>query len=120
MCVDQAPSTVAKNMRKKIVLRDGFAESGKIGERCVRRKRENHQHGTDRYVVEPAAPSDRSEIDRYFDAGFTFRGPLAPRPEDVIGLAVAYGRISPDAAANDHAFAAINGVLSKIARPPPV
>jgi porin len=57
-----------------------------------------------------AAPSDRSEIDRYFDTGFTFRGPLASRPEDVVGLAFAYGRISPDAAANDRAFAALTGV----------
>jgi porin len=57
-----------------------------------------------------AAPSDRSELDRYFDTGFTFRGPLASRPEDVVGLAFAYGRISPDAAANDRAFAALTGV----------
>ena len=56
-----------------------------------------------------AAPSDRSEVDRYADAGFTFRGPLARRPEDIIGLAFAYGRISPDAAANDRAFAALTG-----------
>ena len=56
-----------------------------------------------------AAPSDRSEVDRYADAGFTFRGPLAWRPEDIIGLAFAYGRISPDAAANDRAFAALTG-----------
>ena len=56
-----------------------------------------------------AAPSDRSEVDRYADAGFTFRGPLAWRPEDIIGLAFAYGRISPDAAANDRALAALTG-----------
>ena len=56
-----------------------------------------------------AAPSDRSEVDRYADAGFTFRGPLAWRPEDIIGLAFAYGRISPDAAATDRALAALTG-----------
>ena len=57
-----------------------------------------------------AAPSDRSEIDRYADAGFTFRGPLAWRPDDVVGVAFAYGRISPEAAANDRALAALTGV----------
>ena len=57
-----------------------------------------------------AAPSDRSEIDRYADAGFTFRGPLARRPEDVVGLAFAYGHISPAAAANDRALAALTGM----------
>ena len=56
-----------------------------------------------------AAPSDRSEVDRYADAGITFRGPLARRPEDIVGLAFAYGRISPDAAANDRALAALTG-----------
>ena len=56
-----------------------------------------------------AAPSDRSEVDRYADAGFTFRGPLGSRPEDIIGIAFAYGRISPDAAANDRALAALTG-----------
>ena len=42
--------------------------------------------------------------------GFTFRGPLAWRPEDIVGIAFAYGRISPDAAANDRALAALTGV----------
>jgi porin len=55
------------------------------------------------------APSNRSEFDRYVDTGFTFRGPLARRPEDIFGIAFAYGRISPDAAANDRALAALTG-----------
>jgi len=53
-----------------------------------------------------AAPSDRNEVDLYADGGFTFRGPLPWRPADMIGLAFAYGRISPDAAAFDSALAA--------------
>ena len=56
-----------------------------------------------------AALSERSEFDRYVDTGFTFRGPLARRPEDIVGVAFAYGRISPDAAANDRAMAALTG-----------
>jgi porin len=61
-----------------------------------------------------AAPSDRSEIDRYADAGFTFRGPLAWRQDDIVGLAFAYGRISPDAAATDRALAALTGAAMPI------
>jgi porin len=57
-----------------------------------------------------AALSDRSEIDRYADGGFTFRGPFAWRPDDLVGIAFAYGRISPAAAANDRALAALTGV----------
>jgi porin len=57
-----------------------------------------------------AALSDRSEIDRYADGGFTFRGPLASRTDDIVGIAFAYGRISPAAAATDRALAAITGV----------
>jgi porin len=57
-----------------------------------------------------AALSDRSEIDRYADGGFTFRGPLSWRPNDLVGIAFAYGRISPAAAANDRALAAATGV----------
>jgi porin len=61
------------------------------------------------FVRGVAAPSDRSEVDRYADAGFAFRGPLTSRPEDIVGIAFAYGRISPDAAANDRALAALTG-----------
>jgi hypothetical protein len=53
-----------------------------------------------------AAPRDRNEVDLYADSGFTFRGLVPWRPEDMIGLAFAYGRISPDAAAFDSALAA--------------
>jgi porin len=62
------------------------------------------------FVRGVAAPSDRSEIDRYADAGVTFRGPFAWRPDDLVGIAFAYGRISPAAAANDRALAALTGV----------
>jgi porin len=61
------------------------------------------------FVRGAAAPSDRSEFDRYVDTGFTFRGPLVRRPEDIIGIAFAYGHISPDAAASDRALATLTG-----------
>jgi porin len=61
-----------------------------------------------------AAPSDRSEFDRYVDTGLTFRGPFAWRPDDVVGLAFAYGHISPAAAADDRALAAATGLAIPI------
>jgi porin len=60
------------------------------------------------------APSDRSEFDHYVDTGLTFRGALAWRPDDVVGLAFAYGHISPAAAANDRALAATTGLAIPI------
>ena len=38
------------------------------------------------FVRGVAAPSDRSEIDRYADAGFTFRGPFGWRPDDLVRI----------------------------------
>jgi porin len=48
-----------------------------------------------------AAPSDRNLIDLYADGGLTFRGPTASRPDDTVGLGVAFGRVSPQGAAYD-------------------
>jgi porin len=55
------------------------------------------------------APSNRSEIDRYIDGGATFKGPLASRPDDTIGLGFAFGRISPLASAFDRDLIASTG-----------
>jgi len=56
-----------------------------------------------------AAPNDRNEVDIYADAGFAFRGPFSSRPDDIAGIAFAYGRISPDAAAYDRELVAVTG-----------
>jgi porin len=48
-----------------------------------------------------AAPTDRNLIDLYADGGLTFIGLLATRPDDTIGLGLAYGHISSYAAAFD-------------------
>jgi porin len=56
-----------------------------------------------------AAPSDRNPIDLYADSGLTFKGPLASRPDDVLGLGLAFGRISPRAAAQDRDLVALSG-----------
>lgn len=61
------------------------------------------------FVRATAAPADRNLIDLYFDAGLTFTGLLASRPDDTVGLGVAYGRISRQAAAYDRDLVAISG-----------
>lgn len=55
------------------------------------------------------APADRNLIDLYADGGLTLKGPVAPRPDDTIGLGLAYGHISSYAAANDLEIDAIAG-----------
>lgn len=42
-----------------------------------------------------AAPSDRNIVDRYVDAGLTFKGPMKSRANDILGLAFAYARKRP-------------------------
>jgi porin len=70
--------------------------------------------GTDRglsfFMRGMAAPSDRNLIDLYADGGFTFKGLIASRPDDTIGLGFAFGRVSPQAAAFDRDAVAMTGV----------
>lgn len=47
------------------------------------------------------SPSDRNQIDAYFDGGIVVTGPFATRPSDVFGVALAYSRISDDASGFD-------------------
>jgi porin len=56
-----------------------------------------------------ASPSDRNPVDLYADGGLTFNGPLAARPDDIIGLGVAWGRISPSAQSYDRDLIALTG-----------
>jgi len=55
------------------------------------------------------SPEDRNLVDLYADGGFTFNGPFAARPDDMIGLGVAWGRISPSAQAADRDLIALTG-----------
>jgi len=47
------------------------------------------------------SPSDRNQIDTYFDTGIVFTGMLPRRPNDVFGIGMAYTGISDDASAFD-------------------
>src|SRR5262249_28114802 len=55
-------------------------------------------------------PDDRNLVDLYADVGFTFKGLISGRPDDTCGIALAYARISPQAADRDRDQAAITGV----------
>jgi porin len=46
------------------------------------------------------APSERNLISWYADGGLGFKAPLPKRPDDLLTLGVAYGKISDDAAAD--------------------
>ena len=47
------------------------------------------------------SPSDRNQIDAYFDTGVVFTGIIRRRPNDVFGVGLAYTGISDDASAFD-------------------
>jgi len=47
------------------------------------------------------SPSDRNQIDAYFDTGVVFTGMVPRRPNDVFGVGLAYTGISDDASAFD-------------------
>jgi porin len=56
-----------------------------------------------------AAPADRNLIDIYLDAGMTYKGLFDSRPDDTVGLGVAYGRVSPRATAFDRDVVNLTG-----------
>jgi porin len=60
------------------------------------------------------SPQDRNLINFYADAGIVATGPSASRPDDKIGLAVAYARISDDARALDGDYQLLTGVMRPI------
>jgi porin len=66
--------------------------------------------GLNFFLRASTAPSDRNPVDLYVDTGFTFKGPFLSRPEDTIGLGLAYGRMSPAAGARDQDLVAVTGV----------
>jgi len=68
----------------------------------------------DAFVRAVTTPGDRNPIDLYLDGGLTYKGLIASRPDDSVGLGLAYGRISPQAAAYDRDVVAITGMAMPI------
>jgi porin len=61
-----------------------------------------------------AAPGDRNLIDLYFDGGFTLKAPIASRADDMVGMAVAFSRVSPRAVEYDRDVAALTDAPAPI------
>jgi len=53
------------------------------------------------FVRVAGSPSDRNQVDFYADGGLNYKGLLPDRGDDVLGLAVAYARISDAASGLD-------------------
>ena len=69
----------------------------------------DHARGLSGFLRASASPSDRNPVDLYADGGLTFRGSFATRSEDIVGLGVAWGRMSPAAQAFDRDVVATTG-----------
>lgn len=89
--------------------RGDYAIYGVIDQMLWRPDRHSDR-GLSFFLRATAAPGDRNPINRYFDGGFIFKGPIASRPDDTIGIAVAHARISPQAAAYDREVIAATGM----------
>jgi porin len=84
-----------------------YALYGVIDQSIWRRDGEGSLNG---FLRASMAPSDRNLIDFYFDAGLTLRGFAPSRPDDIAGIAIAYGRFSPAALAREEAEMPPGGV----------
>jgi len=65
--------------------------------------------GLSMYFRGSGAPSDRNQIDLYADGGLTYKGAIASRPDDTMGIGLAFARISPQASAFDRQLVALTG-----------
>jgi porin len=70
--------------------------------------------GASAFLRMAGAPGDRNPVDLYADGGFDFKGPCASRPDDTLGLGLAFVRISPRAAAHDRDVAALAGTPTPV------
>jgi porin len=75
-----------------------FAVYGVI-DQMLWRADSSDNRGLNFFLRASTAPSDRNLINLYFDSGLTFNGPIASRPDDIVGIGFAFGHISPQAAA---------------------
>jgi porin len=91
-----------------------FAVYGVIDQMLWRAGGSGSDRGLNFFLRAMATPSDRNVIDLYYDTGLTFKGPIASRPNDVVGIGFAFGRISPQAAASDRDLVALTGMPTPI------
>src|SRR5215468_1239593 len=91
-----------------------FAVYGMVDQMLWRAAGSNGERELSAFLRAMGAPNDRNLIDFYLDTGLTYKGLVASRPDDTIGLGAAYGRVSPLAAANDRDVMAITGMATPI------
>ena len=72
-----------------------------IADQTVWRRTPGEEQGLSVFMRLGGAPSDRNLVTWYADGGFGFKGLFAERPDDVLTVGVAYGRISNEAALAD-------------------
>jgi porin len=70
-------------------------------DQLVWRAPDNKDQGLGVFLRVSGSPSDRNELDFYADSGLNYRGLLPGRGDDILGLGVAYARISDAASGFD-------------------
>ena len=75
-----------------------------IIDQTLYRKPNTDDQGLSGFLRVSGAPQDRNLIDFYVDGGFAYKGLFPNRPDDTAGVAVAYGRVSPQVSASDIAL----------------
>ncbi len=74
-----------------------------IADQMVWRRPGNEDQSLNVFVRAGGVPSDRNLVSWYVDGGIGLKAPLADRPDDVLTLGFAYGKISDAAARADRA-----------------
>jgi len=80
-----------------------------VADQLVWRKPGTKGDGAGVFVRVMGAPGDRNLVNFYADAGMTYKGLIAGRDSDTVGLAVAYARISDTASKLDADTASFTG-----------
>jgi porin len=78
-----------------------YALYGVIDQMIYRLPGDGDAKGVSVFARVIGSPSDRNQINAYFDTGVVFSGMIARRPNDVFGVGFAYTGISDDASAFD-------------------
>jgi porin len=91
-----------------------FGIYGIIDQMLWRATGKNGQSELNAFLRVVATPADRNLIAGYIDAGLTYKGPFDMRPNDIVGLGVAYGRVSPRAAQFDRDVVKTTGATMPI------
>jgi porin len=96
-------------------VRGDWGIYGVVDQMLLREKAGGDQ-GLSAFLRAGGSPSDRNVIAYYFDTGLAYKGLLADRPDDTVGLAVAYAAISSSLQSLDRDTQAFNNQGSRPVR----